>query len=201
MRLPSAPSLALLLLALALMVPGASIAVGVNHVESIHGDLSDDPAAPTNIVLGKGANRVIGSTSIPNGDVDFVSVTVLPGRFLIALLLEEFQGDNISFTGVQNGATWTEGTGGAINPANLLGWAHFSTGQIGTDILPAVGTGAGAQGFSGPLGPGDYTFLIQETGNVDVDYGFVFFVTPEPGALMGGALVLLAVAAASRRRA
>ena len=59
---------------------------------------------------------------------------------------------------------------------DLLGWTHYSEDEIGTDILPAMGEGQGAQGFVPPLGPGTYSVWVQETGACKCSYKFRFFV-------------------------
>jgi hypothetical protein len=57
----------------------------------------------------------------------------------------------------------------------------------------AGGTAAGATGFTPPLGPGTYTFLIQQSGST-VSYEFDMTVVPEPTSLcligLGGLLLL-----------
>lgn len=73
---------------------------------------------------------------------------------LSRIVVDAFAGSALSFIAIQGGATWTEGVGGAITPANLLGWAHVAPGDVGSDIMGAIGAGAGAIGFAAPLGPG-----------------------------------------------
>ena len=173
------------------------------YSEAIDGDLSNLAAAPTPLVLDLGANTVSGSTSIgASGDFDFFTITVPINLELSTLFLDSFSAGNLSFMGVQSGTSWTEGTGGGINPANLLGWTHFGTGNstVGTDLLDDLGAGAGAMGFTPPLPSGDYTFLVQDTGSVPVAYGFTFNVVPEPSApaALIGALIALAFVRSKR---
>ena len=49
------------------------------------------------------------------------------------------------------------------NPSGLLGYALPSEADSGTDFFDLMGLASGAQGYSGPLGEGDYTFWAQET--------------------------------------
>src|SRR5262249_48462123 len=69
-------------------------------------------------------------------------------------------------------------------------YAHFGTGApnapppptnlAGADLLPIMANGslaAGSQGFTPPLGPGDYTFLIQQQGT-NTAYQIDFVGTP-----------------------
>ena len=53
---------------------------------------------------------------------------------------------------------------------------------IGTDILPAMGTAAGAKGFVPPLQPSNYTFWSQETSATPSTYTLDFQVTAIPNA-------------------
>jgi hypothetical protein len=180
--------------------------------ESGDGDLSNIPASPT--ILGDhpstvgfsiGSNFVRGSTV--TGDPDIFSFTVGVGYQLTAIQLTSYTStDDRGFIAVQTGSVWNNGIGAAsnFNRATLLGYAHFGTGpqaataQPGTDVLDnlgASGGAAGAIGFTGALGPGTYTFLVQQTAAPVVNYEFDLQLTPVPepgeyavvaGALLGG---------------
>lgn len=65
-------------------------------------------------------------------------------------------GGNLSFIGVQVGKKVTVPPVGGT-PEDLLGWAHCGTADEGTDQLPAICTGTGAQGCTPPLGPAIYS--------------------------------------------
>ena len=84
--------------------------------------------------------------------------------------------------------------------ANLLGWVHLSSSLLGTDVLDNIGTGPGAIGFLPPLGPGTYSFWLQQTGGSLTTYGLDLVVVPEPTAAALLALGLLGLAASRRRR-
>lgn len=188
-------------LALTLSVPATGTVI---YDEARDGDLSDLAASPTALALGAGSNRIVGTAGVGLGDVDFFTLSLGAGLRLDGLFLDGYAGSNLSFIAVQPGDEWTEGVGGAIDPANLLGWTHFGPGDVGNDILASLGSGAGASGFSPPLGSGVYTFLVQETAPVSIRYAFDFQVTPVPEpplwALLGVGVVLLArrLRAASR---
>ena len=163
--------------------------------ESIDGDFSDLPGSPSSFILDPGDNFFSGTTIA--GDPDIISVTI--DIEMVALQLVSYTSpDNLGFMGMQLGSLWTEGIGGAINPANLLGWAHFGPGNgtVGTDILDNLAAGPGAMGFSTPLAPGQYTFLIQQTGGAPIDYQFNFITAidePHTIALFATMLLLLSL--------
>ena len=54
---------------------------------------------------------------------------------------------------------------------------RFGTALVGSDILPNIGSGDGAQGFSGALPAGDYTFWIQETGDAPATWSLDLVVS------------------------
>ena len=76
-----------------------------------------------------------------------------------------------------------------------LGGDHLDPDPFGTNLLAAIAASgiSGGTGFS-EIGPGDYTFIIQQTGPQVSDYLVDFVLVPEPtsAALIGiGALGLL----------
>jgi hypothetical protein len=190
------PRHALTVLALA----GAAAAPAMSqviHDESVDGDLSDDRFNPTAYVLGLGSNRII-ATSGP-GDREFVALTVPAGLLLSALIQVDYIGDDgVAFAAVDDGPQFLVDPD-AFTTAGMLGWTHFGPFIFpnGSDILPAMGLGFGADGFVPPLPAGTYTFWLQQTGT-DVTYELDFLVIPSPGA--AGLLGLGALSLARRRR-
>jgi len=170
--------------------------------ETGNGDISGNRLAPTAVALSAGDNDVLGSVQGNPSDLDYLTIHVPAGDVLAHIVLKSFVStDQRGFIGIQSGATFTEPTV-ATNVANLLGYTHFGpgAGNVGLDILPAMGTGAGSQGFVAPLGAGDYTFWIQQLGALTT-YDFDFQVTPvpEPSALVLAALAAMAGTLALRR--
>lgn len=159
--------------------------------ESVNGDLSGDRFNPTSLSLGVGNNEVI-ATMGPD-DKEYVHFSLAPGTTLSQIILVSYSSvDPISFIGVQAGTTFTESPE-APNVENILGYTLFGDEHIGTDILPAIGSGPGSIGFTPPLTGGDYTFWIQQTGD-PTDYRLNFVTTPEPATIslgIGAALVML----------
>ncbi|MCG8405368.1 MAG: PEP-CTERM sorting domain-containing protein [Phycisphaerales bacterium] len=166
---------------LAVLLIGPSMTTAaIIYDEAVDGDLSGDRLAPTTRTLSIGSNT-LAATSV-SGDLEYVTLTVPPSFQLDAIILDSYVSPNVqSFAAVQNGTVFTESPA-SPNPANLLGYSHFGTGpgQVGTDILDDISTGAGAIGFSPPLPSGDYTFWLQETGPSPAAYTLDFVVTPEP---------------------
>ena len=176
----------------------------ISYDEGVNGDLSGTPATPTSWgTLDAGGNTLIAAHGA--GDFDLLSFSVAPGQALASVVLNSMAGDDRSFAGMQSGAVWTEGLGFAINAANLLGWTHFGTAEVGVgagigdDILDNIGLGANAIGFTPPLPSGTYTILLQETAQVTVGVTMTFNVVPEPTTLGLGLLGLVFPLFARRR--
>jgi len=169
--------------------------------EGLNGDLSGDQAAPTDLTVGLGTNSITGTSQ--NLDRDFFTITVPDGARFTQLLLTSFDStDDLAFFAIQSGP---EITGDLFTADDLLGWLHPSATFVGTDILDDVALGAGAIGFTTPLGPGTYTLWLQQGDPELVTYGFDVIIepvaVPEPSMLMLFVLGLGALAVTRRRRA
>lgn len=154
--------------------------------EAVQGDLSGNRANPSSAQLEEGNNALFATTQA--GDVEYLTLNVPGGHVLDAILLGVYAGlDGTAFIAVQSGTTFTEPAVGTT-VGNLLGYSHFgpNLGQVGQDILPAIGQGFGAQGFAPPLASGDYTFWIQQTG-APATYRLEFIVSALPLQLAGDA--------------
>lgn len=146
--------------------------------EADGGEISDDPFNPLPLQLTASDNRFRASVIV--GDLDYVTVNVPAGQVLSSITLEDYVSSNsTSFIGIQAGTVFTE-PATDTTVGNLLGYAHFGSSMIGTNILPAVSTGAGALGFSPPLAAGDYTFWMQETSDAPVNFSLNFGLTAAP---------------------
>jgi hypothetical protein len=190
--------------------------------ESDLGDLSNSGLTPTPVTLTPGANAIIGTVN-GNGDLqDWIAITVPAGMEMTSFVNAAYNNPNDlqGFTGFQFGPAFS---GSAFSAGSYAGYAHFGTGAqngsganapnggaalstVGVDLFSplympnrqAGGTAAGSTGFTPPLLPGTYTFLIQQQGTV-TGYEFDMNVTsvPEPGTLclaVFGGLSLLAIA-------
>lgn len=161
------------------------------------GDLSPSGLAPTPVPVAAGSNQILGTTGfVTSADRDYFTITVPSGLELISLTILPGTGvgATLAFIGLQEGPQVTVPTQ-PVDATGLLGWHHYSSADINTDILPAMGTaGFGSSGFVPPLGAGDYTFWIQDTSPGRFAYGLdlVLAPVPEPGTL---AMILAGIAA------
>ncbi len=149
--------------------------------ESVSGDLSNSGLNPTVVRLSPGSNILKGTTGRVTGvDRDYFRVTVPAGFevFAVKELAGTSVGGAVSFIGVQAGPQVTLPTN-TTSAAGLLGWSHYGAVTTDTDILPSMGVPAdGSTGFTGPLGPGQYTFWIQDFGAGTFGYAFDFQMRP-----------------------
>ena len=190
------------LAALAAVVAGASCAMGsVFHDDAIHGDLSDDRFNPTVFNLGVGVNTIISETGLsnlpaPEGDRDYFTLVVGAGQTLTSITLVESVNvggggfDPVAFIGLQFGPMVTVDPD-APNPAPLAGWTLSTPDAVGTDLMSVL-TGGLTE-----LGPGEYAFWVQQTGEDITRVRLDFNVVPAPGAV---ALLGLGGLVSTRRR-
>ena len=164
--------------------------------EDVDGSLSTDRFNTTDFgTLAQGSNNLICDTQ--SGISKFFTFTIAEGEELAAIILDDWiSEDDLGFLGVVTGDFFS------VDPANpdvtqLLGYVHHGETFVGQDILPAMGQGPGSIGFTGALGPGDYSFWIRQGGAELTTQDLNFVVTPTPGAI---ALLGLGGIAARRRR-
>jgi len=179
--------------------------------ETVSGDLSNNPAAPTALTLTPGSNSVIGTVNgFGNGDPqDWVSFTIPTGFVMTSYVNSKYDStDPQGFTGFQSGSSFS---GDPFAALSYAGYAHFGTGAtnpntplstVGVDLLPLMADPSfapGTTGFTPPLAAGTYTFLIQQGNDFTTSYQFDMNVrsVPEPGSslcLLGvGGLAILAL--------
>jgi hypothetical protein len=181
---------------------------GVIYRESVDGDLSGNHLAPSQLTLASGSNLISGTfgSTTPTSDtldLDYVVVTVPAGLEFHRLVVTDANvGGAVAFIGMEAG-TQISVPHTTASAATLLGWAHYGTTSINTDLFPEMSVASGAQGFVAPLGPGQYTLWIMELNTTDTfSYGFDVQLRPipEPGALSVLAVPALALVRARRRR-
>lgn len=199
----------LLLCILVVLALPLSRARAMNWDESTDGDLSNNGAAPTFVSLTSGSNLFTGTMGFfgPNPqdfDADIWRFTIDPGYYLtgINLLAYSAPAANIQSFMALDDATTINMFDPSQHLSNGLWTEEFDGfGNTYTDLLAILDLGPeyGGTGFNGPLGPGNYTFWIQE-GSDPISYTIDFVVTPVPepaGALLVG---LAGMSALMRRR-
>jgi hypothetical protein len=192
--------------------------------ESVSGDLPNDPTSPTPFTLSLGTNSILGTVGSGAGtdNLDAIAITLPAGMELTGFANSVYFGSaNQDFIGFQSGTSFV---GSPLLISNYVGLAHFGTSArnagvgsppgsptstVGVDLLPVMNTEGlvvGASGFTSPLGPGTYTFVIgEESAEVDAfpTYQFDVTVVPEPGSLWlaaAGAVLLSALAVVINRQ-
>jgi hypothetical protein len=160
-------------------------ATGYNETS---GDLSNLNTSPTAVTFGVGSNIISGTTGSTAGviDRDYFTFTIAPDQQLTAIMVLDgttsIAGRDpqnpLAFIGLEAGGSLTDPAAPVVG--DLLGYTHYGPSLVGTDILDNIGAGAGAQGFSGPLGAGTYSVWIQEANAGTADYVFNFLVASVP---------------------
>ncbi len=183
---------ALLVLVSVVFVTLPALAQG--HDEAVDGDLSGNPAAPTPLAVVPGSNVVKGTVVDPADTRDYLTFTIPAGGSLSALILLEYidipSGDNgdIGYHAIDAGPTSVIPSTGTMNA--FLGGSHTASFPAPWDLLPALSLAqSNGTGFSLPLGPGTYTYVMQQTADETIGYTYDFIIddswTDEGCALSG----------------
>jgi hypothetical protein len=160
--------------------------------EGTMGDLSTDPAAPTPVPFSVGVNTVVGGVQSSDDTVDYLTFTIAPGNILSGITLVQYVDvdtggpGNTGFNAINEGSTSFDPL---VDPVtSFLGVAHVVNTDVGSDLLAILGSDPLGQGvsFTPPLGPGDYSYLIQQTGTELTGYGLDFIVEDVSVTDIGG---------------
>ncbi|MEQ8768964.1 MAG: hypothetical protein RIB60_00490 [Phycisphaerales bacterium] len=186
---------------LSLALTSGIAAAGITYDESLDGDLSSDPNAPTALAFELGANTVSGTVTLsnqPTGDRDYITFEVGAGQRLSALFLRAYAPDDLGFAAFNAGATSFIPDGST--DANFLSGILPGASQVGTDLMPAfVSDAVTTNSLANPwLDAGVYSFVIQQTSPAMQAYTLEFVITPAPAT--GSLLCLGALGLARRRR-
>lgn len=166
--------------------------------ESLNGDLSSNEASPTSLSVTVGSNVIIGSVNGNTDNRDYITITIPAGQSLSEINLLTYDDlntgaandGNRGFHAINLGSTSFIPSGATAS--SFLGGNHLDP-LIGTNLLPGLGAGIAGSGFTGALGPGTYSYLVQQTGLELTGYAIEFTIVPEPSAallsLAGAALV------------
>jgi hypothetical protein len=160
--------------------------------EAVNGDLSNNHLSPTFVGLGVGANLILGSTvHQPSLDRDFFTIAIGPEQRLETIVLSSYTNtDDQSFFGMARGTGFTD-----LGLSSLDGWALIG-------VLPGLSVGDNLLAFvaGGPIGPGTYSFWLQETDGITT-YTLDYRVSavPVPAALPLFLSGLLGIGAIARK--
>ncbi|MEM1184532.1 MAG: hypothetical protein AAGI53_05970 [Planctomycetota bacterium] len=141
------------------------------HGETVSGDLSTDPLAPTSVGLEVGANEVRGTVQAPADALDYFTFEILKGDLLTDLFLLEYTDVAIGGNGDRgyihiDGPTRVIPGGGTI--FDFLGGSHLDRGIAPDETINLLdwlsGAPTGRSGFTASLGAGAYTINVQQTG-------------------------------------
>jgi hypothetical protein len=147
-----------------------------DYSEAVNGNFSSNNLAPTVVAVSPGRNHISGTAG--NGDFDYFQITVPAGSQLTSIFLDGYsttETGDLGFFGLAAGTTISNSQSTA---AGLLGWVHIGATLVGTDLLPGMGTaGFGSSGFTPPLGPGNYSFRVQDDDPVTMQYQFDIVLT------------------------
>lgn len=156
----------------------ASASAVTVHDESSDGDLSGVFGSPTPIAFTAEDNTIIGqvgnngNTGATDGtDADYFTFTIGPGQTLTDISIDNYSPSGSSGGGsllaYTTGTSFTgQGSGDIVDNVIFNG---------STDIPAGLGITT--------LGPGDYSFWVQEIASTTVDYQLTFTVIPEPSSL------------------
>jgi hypothetical protein len=127
----------------------------------------------------------LGGNGRPDDVRDYLTFTLGPNQQLVSLLLLEYvdidsgEPGNRGFNAINLGST--SFIPGVDTADDFLGGDHLDPAPSGTDLLPILASAPLAgTGFSVPLGPGTYTYLIQQTGTDFTGYELDFNVAVIP---------------------
>lgn len=161
----------------------------LSWVEATNGDLSGNGSSPTIVNFSPGINHLEGSIGNTGSlDADIFTFTIGSNQFLTSIVLPVF---TLTQGSSGTGSFFAIAAGPTIdmqNPATHLGNSLISSINVGTAIDDELAAAQfGGSGFTMPLGPGTYTFWLQETGaNTNINYALDFDVqaVPEPATIM-----------------
>ena len=168
--------------------------------DDANGNASSDGANPTNVVFNLGSNIINGTVTSPANIRNFYTFTVGAGQELSAINLDAIgvttaagaPSNDPGFYALVSGTTSENPGEGFAN----LGGGLFSPANLNNDLLGiATAQSEGGTGVPSPVGAGDYTFVIQQTGDEVSSFSLDFVVTsaiPEPSsAVLLSGLTLL----------
>ncbi len=158
----------------------ATILADATYEEASLGDLSNSATAPTEIALDGETLTVSGSVQSGSaGDTrDYFTFTVPAGQNLVAMNLVSYADGTTGQTGNRGYVMIDDGSTSVVpsfsTTQQFLGGSHLLRSLFvdeSVNMLTRMSAGtAGGTGFTLPLGPGDYTINVQQTGGQNNAY-------------------------------
>ena len=176
-------------LAVALFAGLATSANAQVVFDDADGNASSNGAAPTPVTFSLGSNVINGTVTSPSNVRNFYTFTIGEGQELSAINLDAISvvdaagavSSDPGFYALIDGTTGTNPVDGFAN----LGGELYDPDSLGVDLLAGISGGgiSSGSGFSS-IGAGDYTFVIQQTGDEVSSFSLDFQVStaavPEP---------------------
>ena len=180
----------------------ATIAADAVYDENVDGDLSNDAAAPTSIgeittetLSVRGSVRTSSASGLDTRD--YLTFRIPEGATLEAMRLVTYVAGttggpaDTGYVMIDDGSSSVVPSGGTSS--QFLGGSYLDRGRFSdaeVNMLDRLSEGAqGGTGFSLPLGPGDYTVNVQQTGSelnvYEIRFEFEGISAPCPGDLDG----------------
>lgn len=163
---------ALLFLALALPVRA-----GVVWDESVNGELSHSPSTPTFLPFAVGSNIVNASVGNLDGKArDYLRFTLAEGQMLNTINLLVYTPDNTGFMAINEGVH-------SYFPSYdtemfYLSGIHVSGADVGANLIDLfMNRSVTSESLYGPLWPGNFSMVIQQTSVLLTTYSLEFIVT------------------------
>ena len=160
----------------ALATPAYAVVI---HDEGGAGDLSSDPLNPTPVAFAVGSNTIIGSVVAPSDVRDYITFTIPSDMVVTQINLLQYVPGDRGYSSINAGTTSLIPAGG--NVASFLSGVHVDDVDEGTDLLEKFTDESIIPNSLSvaELGPGEYCFLIQQTGPTLTEYTLEF-VTEVP---------------------
>ncbi|MBO6514619.1 MAG: hypothetical protein JJ974_11700 [Phycisphaerales bacterium] len=176
-----------------------SVASAAIYDETVDGDLSGDRFAPTMITLDQGMNTVsmdVVLSDQPGGDRDYFTFTLGAGQSIDSMVILESSNplggsDSAAFVGFGPGSFFDFDPDIFSGPG-LDGFVITSPGFVGVEVINDLTGGLNS------IGPGSYSFWVQQTGQDLTRVSIGLNVIPSPSAM--GVLAMGGLVAMRRRR-
>lgn len=168
----------------------------VDGIEVVGGDLSSDPATPTQVqLLAEGSTTVVSNLEGGNNDRDFFTLSIPDGSRLVDIILDGFSttdSNNLGFFGIKTGTDFVLDPAipplgvtpdGVIEAEDLDGGIIYGPSNVGVDLLPQMNNIG--SGFDENALTGNITAWLNQGGDAaETTLTFVTEVIPQPNPVV-----------------